>query len=59
MPGGVPIPSSARRGHLLENLGTLDVHLSTDDLAQIVRVVPPGAAVGARKAASGTELTAP
>jgi aryl-alcohol dehydrogenase-like predicted oxidoreductase len=57
--GVVPIPSSARRAHLFDNLGALDVRLSTDDLAELERVVPPGAAVGARKPPSGTELTAP
>ena len=54
-----PIPGSARLDHLAENLGALDVRLSRGDLAELERVAPPGAAVGARTSPTGMELTAP
>src|SRR5262245_1422052 len=47
----VPIPGTRRRKYLEENLGALDVELDADDLARIDRVLPKGAATGARYAA--------
>ena len=47
----VPIPGTKRRKYLEENVGALDIELSADDLARIDRVLPKGAASGARYAA--------
>ena len=44
----VPIPGTKRRTYLEENLGALDVVLSTDDLTRIDQVLPPGRAEGTR-----------
>ncbi len=44
----VPIPGTKRRRYLEENVGSLDVTLTTDDLARIDRIIPPGAAAGTR-----------
>jgi aryl-alcohol dehydrogenase-like predicted oxidoreductase len=44
----VPIPGTKRRKYLEENLRALDVGLSDDDLARIDRIMPRGAATGAR-----------
>ena len=44
----VPIPGTKRRKYLDENLRALDVKLTTDDLARIDRVIPPGSATGER-----------
>jgi aryl-alcohol dehydrogenase-like predicted oxidoreductase len=44
----VPIPGTKRRKYLEENVGALNVAIAPDDLAQIDRVLPPGAAVGMR-----------
>ena len=49
-PDIVPIPGSKRRSHLEDNVGALGVHLTRDDLARIDRILPPGAAAGARYA---------
>jgi aryl-alcohol dehydrogenase-like predicted oxidoreductase len=46
----VPIPGTKRRKYLDENLRALDVELTTDDLARIDRVIPPGSASGERYA---------
>ena len=46
--GIVPIPGTTRRAHLEENLETLDITLSADELARIDEVAPKGAASGAR-----------
>ena len=46
----VPIPGTKRRAYLDENLGALEVELTSGDLARIDRVLPPGAAVGDRYA---------
>ncbi len=48
--GIVPIPGTKRRKYLEENVGALAVGLSADDLARIDRVIPRGAASGARYA---------
>jgi aryl-alcohol dehydrogenase-like predicted oxidoreductase len=44
----VPIPGAKSRKHLEENVGAADIVLTADDLAEIDRIVPPGAASGAR-----------
>lgn len=44
----VPLVGARRRDRLAEALGALDVNLTPDDLAQIERAVPPGAAAGDR-----------
>jgi aryl-alcohol dehydrogenase-like predicted oxidoreductase len=44
----VPIPGTKRRSYLEENLGTLDVELTAEDLAAIEQVTPRGSAAGER-----------
>jgi aryl-alcohol dehydrogenase-like predicted oxidoreductase len=44
----VPIPGAKSRKHLEENIRAADIVLTADDLAEIDRVVPPGAASGTR-----------
>lgn len=44
----VPLVGARRRDRLAEALGALDVTLTENDLAQIERAVPPGAAAGER-----------
>ena|ERR1700730_1236228 len=44
----VPIPGTKRCKYLEENVAALGVKLSTDDLLRINKVLPQGAAVGAR-----------
>lgn len=44
----VPLVGARRRERLHESLAALDVTLSADDLAQIERAIPIGAAAGAR-----------
>ena len=44
----VPIPGAKSRKHLEENAGAADIVLTPDDLAEIDRIVPPGAASGTR-----------
>ncbi len=44
----VPIPGTKHRKYLWENIGALDVCLTSDDLAQIEEVAPKGAASGPR-----------
>jgi aryl-alcohol dehydrogenase-like predicted oxidoreductase len=44
----VPIPGTAKREHLEENLAALDITLSPDELARIDAVAPKGVASGAR-----------
>ena len=44
----VPIPGAKSRKHLEENVHAADIVLTADDLAEIDRVVPPGAASGTR-----------
>jgi aryl-alcohol dehydrogenase-like predicted oxidoreductase len=51
--GVVPLVGARTRPRLTEALGALDISLSTDDLAAIERVVPPGAAAGERYNAQG------
>jgi aryl-alcohol dehydrogenase-like predicted oxidoreductase len=44
----VPIPGTKRRKYLEENVGALDVELTSDDLRRIEAVFPSGAASGER-----------
>src|SRR4029077_11530036 len=44
----VPIPGAKSRKHLEENVGAADIVLTADDLAEIDRIVPRGAASGTR-----------
>ncbi len=44
----VPIPGAKSRKHLEENVRAADIALTADDLAEIDRIVPPGAASGTR-----------
>jgi aryl-alcohol dehydrogenase-like predicted oxidoreductase len=44
----VPIPGAKSRQHLEENVRAADIVLTADDLAEIDRIVPPGAASGTR-----------
>jgi aryl-alcohol dehydrogenase-like predicted oxidoreductase len=44
----VPIPGTKQRRYLEENLGSLDVELTPDDLAEIEEVAPVGIAAGER-----------
>jgi aryl-alcohol dehydrogenase-like predicted oxidoreductase len=44
----VPLIGARRRDRLTEALGALELELTPDDLAQIERAVPPGAAAGDR-----------
>ena len=42
----VPIPSSTRLSHLLENLGTEEVAFSKDEPKELTGVMPPGSRPG-------------
>jgi aryl-alcohol dehydrogenase-like predicted oxidoreductase len=44
----VPIPGAKSRKHLEENVSAADIVLMPEDLAEIDRIVPPGAASGTR-----------
>jgi aryl-alcohol dehydrogenase-like predicted oxidoreductase len=44
----VPIPGAKSRNHLEENVSAADIVLTPEDLAEIDRIVPPGAASGSR-----------
>ncbi len=44
----VPIPGTKRVSYLLENLGALEIELTTDELDRIDAIVPKGAASGDR-----------
>jgi aryl-alcohol dehydrogenase-like predicted oxidoreductase len=44
----VPIPGAKSRQHLEENVRAADIVLTAEDLAEINRVAPPGAAAGTR-----------
>ena len=49
----VPIPGTKRRKFLQENVGALDVDLSSDDLARIEEVAPKDAFAGSRYPKAG------
>jgi aryl-alcohol dehydrogenase-like predicted oxidoreductase len=44
----LPIPGAKSRRHLEENMRAAEIVLTTEDLAEIDRLVPPGAASGTR-----------
>ena len=44
----VPIPGAKSRKHIEENVRAADITLTAEDLAEIDRIVPPGAASGTR-----------
>ena len=44
----VPIPGTKHRKYLWENIGSLDVCLTSEDLARLDEVAPRGAAAGMR-----------
>jgi len=44
----VPIPGTKRIRYLDDNIGALDVKLSSDDLKRLDAILPPGAAAGQR-----------
>jgi aryl-alcohol dehydrogenase-like predicted oxidoreductase len=46
----VPIPGTKHRKYLWENIGALDVCLTSEDLARLDEVAPPGVAAGSRYA---------
>ena len=46
--GIVPIPGTASRAHLEENVAALEMALTSHDLAQLNEAAPPGATAGAR-----------
>lgn len=54
----VPIPGTTRRQHLDENLGSLEVRLSQEELQSIDQISPPGAAAGPRYPAQMMNLIA-
>ncbi|MEQ7873024.1 aldo/keto reductase [Sphingomonas sp. ASV193] len=44
----VPIPGTKHAKYLAQNIGALDVRLTADELAELDRILPPGAASGDR-----------
>jgi aryl-alcohol dehydrogenase-like predicted oxidoreductase len=52
----VPIPGTKRVKYLEDNLGALRVTLSKDDLSELDRLFPPGAASGQRYADGGMKM---
>ncbi|HTP53002.1 MAG TPA: aldo/keto reductase [Anaeromyxobacteraceae bacterium] len=52
-PDVVPIPGTARRGHLEENVAAIGIVLTPGDLARIDEVAPRGAASGPRYPEAG------
>jgi aryl-alcohol dehydrogenase-like predicted oxidoreductase len=52
----VPIPGTKRRKYLLENIGALDVSLTSEDLARIDEVTAKGSFVGARYSEAAMKL---
>jgi aryl-alcohol dehydrogenase-like predicted oxidoreductase len=51
----VPIPGTKRVRYLDENIGSLDMELSPEDLARLDKILPPGAAAGERYHERGME----
>jgi aryl-alcohol dehydrogenase-like predicted oxidoreductase len=49
----VPIPGTKRRAYLEENVGALDVRLTPEEIVEIERLLPPGAAAGSRYSEPG------
>jgi aryl-alcohol dehydrogenase-like predicted oxidoreductase len=44
----VPIPGAKSRNHLEENIRAAEIVLTAEDVAEVDRIVPPGAAAGTR-----------
>ncbi len=44
----IPIPGTKRRKYLQDNIGAIDVRLTSEDLARIEEIVPPGSFTGSR-----------
>ena len=55
--GIVPIPGTANRAHLEENVAALELALTLHDLAQLNEAAPQGAAAGDRYAEAGMKLS--
>ena len=55
-PDIVPIPGTKRAERIDENLGSLDVMLSADDVTRLSSALPPGAAAGARYPEAGMKI---
>ncbi len=51
----VPIPGTRHIKYLDENIGALEVKLTSDDLKRLDEILPPGAAAGTRYHARGME----
>jgi aryl-alcohol dehydrogenase-like predicted oxidoreductase len=51
----VPIPGTKRRAYLDQNIDSLELSLSPEDLDRLDRILPPGAASGPRYHARGME----
>lgn len=51
----VPIPGTKRRKYLEENVGSLDVELTEEDLRRIEEAAPAGAAAGERYPEAGMQ----
>jgi len=49
----VPIPGSTHRSRVEENSTAVDVHLTSDDIAEIEEIAPKGVAAGTRYPAAG------
>ena len=54
--GVVPIPGTANRAHLEENVTALELTLTLDDLAQLNEAAPQGAAAGDRYVEAGMKV---
>jgi aryl-alcohol dehydrogenase-like predicted oxidoreductase len=54
--GVVPIPGTANRVHLEENVAALELTLNMDDLAQLNEAAPQGAAAGDRYVEAGMKV---
>jgi aryl-alcohol dehydrogenase-like predicted oxidoreductase len=54
--GVVPIPGTANRVHLEENVTALDLHLTSLDLEQLNEAAPQGAAAGDRYVEAGMKI---
>ena len=52
----VPIPGTKHRKYLWENIGALDVFLTSEDLARLDEVAPHGAAAGMRYAEAAMQM---
>ena len=52
----MPIPGTANRAHLEENVAALDLTLTLDDLEQLNEAAPQGAAAGDRYVEAGMKV---